>query len=612
MRLSGIQIQNYKGFKDSGPIRIGANWTVVVGQNSAGKTAFLDCFRFTAFVNKPYVSVLQPLGAARNPQSRLIVSAEFEVEEIKQLMKVHNQPLQFPVPIYDPEFAIKHFMEATNLALVISKVGGSGWESRSYPSHGLFRGADTQRFVNFYPSQDRQEILKSTMMPGAQDNLAAVTGGGLDAKAYVFNSERRIAAISPPQNNLELATDASNLPGALNFLMTSNYKRFEQFLDLVRQVLPNVEMVSVPPSAGNPNLVHIKVYNNGYAQGRLDLAIPLEECGTGIGQVLAVLFVVATAESGRIVVIDEPNSFLHPGASRTLMQLLRSVEFSKHQFIVTTHSPEMISATHPDELLTVRWEEHQSKIECQSGRDVVAIQNSLREVGVRLSDVYGYDAVIWVEGPTEEKCFPLLYSLTKRLLPPRTEFISVVNTGDFEGVNAETYLRAYRRLASRSALVPETVCISLDREGKPKTLCEEIQGKSGGFMRFLPRRTYENYLLHPRAIAALLSELDDGKIDATEIESWITEKRSEKKYFREPDARANMKSASWIVYIDAPKLLSDLWAHFTEFRHNFDVRKVECSTALTHWLVENEPATLVELVEYVSTLVRQPAPTHQD
>lgn len=483
------------------------------------------------------------------------------------------------------------------------------WQATGYPSHRLFERTQAQNgaFAALVPSGDRQRLIEHSISGGENDNLASIIGGALSNNVYVFNSERRIQPRSAPQNNLELATDASNLAGALNRLMTSNYKRFAEYMELVKLVLPNVEMVAIPPADDNATQVQIKVYNNGFAQKRDDLAMPLEECGTGIGQILAILFVVATATTGRILVIDEPNSFLHPGASRELLKLLRSSIFSMHQFIVTTHSPEIIAVAQPEELLIVRWQANESQIVCLSGTDVARVQASLREVGVRLSDVYGYDAIIWVEGLTEESCFPKLFEATARTMPPRTEFISVINTGDFEGPNAETYWRAYARLAAKSAIMPETVAISLDREGKTQKLCTEIRERSNNQMHFLPRRTYENYLLHSGAIAEVLGNLDKKKITPEEIEIWIEKHRVETKYFSGSEARQQIGTPDWISHIDAPRLLADLWSNFTEHRHDFDGRKVECSTALTVWLLKSAPEHLRELVAYVGSLVPEGA-----
>ena len=53
MRIEHVRLINYQRFRDSNQIAIGAKFTVFVGQNNAGKTAFLEGLSTTTFQNKP-------------------------------------------------------------------------------------------------------------------------------------------------------------------------------------------------------------------------------------------------------------------------------------------------------------------------------------------------------------------------------------------------------------------------------------------------------------------------------------------------------------------------------------------------------------------------------
>ena len=66
--------------------------------------------------------------------------------------------------------------------------------------------------------------------------------------------------------------------------------------------------------------------------------------------------------------------------------------------------------------------------------DVDSARQMLDEIGSRLSDVFGADAVIWVEGPTEEECFPLCTCKpTAKQKPPGVVIARLRGTGDLEG-----------------------------------------------------------------------------------------------------------------------------------------------------------------------------------
>src|SRR5207248_195727 len=94
------------------------------------------------------------------------------------------------------------------------------------------------------------------------------------------------------------------------------------------------------------------VWNHDPSTQRIDLAVPLNECGTGLGQVLAILYVVLTSDLPQTIIIDEPQTFLHPGAARALVEILK--DFSHHQFIIATHSPTIVSVARPANLILVQ------------------------------------------------------------------------------------------------------------------------------------------------------------------------------------------------------------------------------------------------------------------
>jgi hypothetical protein len=406
MRLKSIRILNYKGFADSGPIALGNNWTAVVGRNNAGKTALLECFEFHNFSNKPHRNISQALGAPLAPESRVEISLSISGKELERALLVWGNEVSIPVPDSDrtETFIQAKFFGTSNHTFTIYKTGGVDWRANQYPSHDLFQSSGGGHIYSYLGglTTDQQSLSLRGPHQNANDSVPSLVGHAIASSSYVFRAERRVSGTSGMQDHLSLAPDASNLPGALNYLYTSNPVQFERLLKLVRQVLPDIQMITIPPVGGN--VVQIKIWNCGYQEERSDLAIPLEECGTGIGQVLAILFVAVTAVSGRIIVIDEPNSFLHPGASRVLMQLLR--DFHDHQFIITTHSPEIIAATDPDKLIVVQWLENQSRAMAHDGAAIAGMRTALDELGVRLSDVFGYDAIAWVEGPNRSKVLP--------------------------------------------------------------------------------------------------------------------------------------------------------------------------------------------------------------
>lgn len=363
-------------------------------------------------------------------------------------------------------------------------------------------------------------------------------------------------------------------------------------------------MVSRPKS-DQPTTAIIEVINRDFENEiwRPGVSIPLADSGTGISQVLAILYVVVTARTPRILVIDEPNTFLHPGAVRKLFSILKELD---HQYIITTHSSDIIRTIKPEVIHLVKWTGRESVIETLDGEDINDIRRILQELGVRLSDVFGADSVLWVEGPTEEICFPILLEHSGHPLSAATAVVAMVNTGDLESRRTRRSLawEVYERISVGSALIPPALAFSFDQEGRTTIEVDDMVRRSSGRAHFLPRLTYENYLLDAEAISAVLQSSNVTK-PPVEVQAWIQAHGATRKYFSAEVVP--LEDAKWAVTIHAPKLLQDLFWELSANTLEYD--KVRHSVALTKWILEHKADQLRELVEYVVSLLSSTAPS---
>ncbi len=404
--------------------------------------------------------------------------------------------------------------------------------------------------------------------------------------------------------NPQLAPNASNLPEALNQLQ-SNPWRFGQFNDLVRTVLPDVKQVTVTTTLSNT--LRILVWTVDPASSRQDLAVPLVESGTGIGQVLAIVYVVLTSEFPRTIIVDEPQSFLHPGAIRKLFDVLKFHSPHEHQYIVTTHSPTVVTASQPQTLLLVRKDEMESKLTSVDFRETQSLRVFLSDIGARLTDVFGADNILWVEGQTEERSFPLIHSriIGRPLLG--TEILGVRQTGDLEGKHAKTVFDIYRRLSTGRGLLPPAIGFIFDQEGRSDKDQEDLVRESQGLIHFLSRRMFENYLIDARAIAAIASniegfaELPDHDVTQEQIETWLQTHRWDNVYFASRIQETDRSQELWEEEVHGAKLLADLFSELSEQRVNYD--KTAHGVALTEWLLENDSSKLQPVADLIAQVL---------
>jgi hypothetical protein len=185
------------------------------------------------------------------------------------------------------------------------------------------------------------------------------------------------------------------------------------------------------------------------------LAIPLNECGSGVGQVLAILYLVLTSDHPQVIIIDEPQSFLHPGAVRKLIEVLK--KYPQHQYIFATHSPAVITASDPSTFTIARATDGESVLEVIDPSNAKHLQSYLAEIGARLSDVFGADNILWVEGQTEEQCFPLLLRKVANQSLMGTAIVGIRETSALQSRDKKKVFEMYRKLSEAKTLLPPAI-----------------------------------------------------------------------------------------------------------------------------------------------------------
>ncbi len=597
MYISKFQIRNYKSFLESDEIELKPSFNVIVGKNNSGKTALVETLTLR-YTSKPHRSTktLPSPESHWNQASSTDITFELTAEEIRDAWFKQN-PKRFNVPkltSLSPHDSGKRFLDTIK--------GNNSLECTYSPenfSAAHLKGEDygpNEKIARLEADAIERTIAPTGVSATGTPNYGVLAARSLKERIFFFDAQRLDVGVSAHGKNTELASDASNLAEVLNVLQGSNPYRFDRFNDCVRAVFPHIKRITVR-SIGKDR-VEILVWNVDPSTERADLAIPLSESGTGIGQVLAMLYVVLTADYPRVIIIDEPQSFLHPGAVRRLVGIMK--QHPQHQYIMTTHSPAVITASEPSTLTLARLEESETQLKSLDVSENEDLRISLAEVGARLSDVFGADDILWVEGRTEEICFPKILEEIAEQPLLGTEILGVEHTGDFEGRHAKTIFDIYDKLSTGRGLLPPAVGFIFDREGRSKQDRDDLTRKSKGSVQFTARRMYENYLLNRDAIVTLINrddELRDEPVTADEVKDWIEQHGSEF-----TNQNFEFSSDEWIREVHAANLLDELFIDLTETRVQFD--KVHHSTALTKWLIEHSAEDLQEIADMLVEAIR--------
>lgn len=620
MYISNFQLQNYKSYQTSEPISLSPGFNLIVGQNNVGKTALLEGLGLS-FLSNPYRNQKDVSKARTEDAAYSLAKVSFTISRAELWLILQEMENEFCVPIPDRLSLVKSFGdEHLHIEKHAEKFVRELFSSDYYTVHTGVRTKDPNAAMTFgtdFPaigdykaggtgdkrifaicsiSDENTIVVRSVQMDASADidfgnSVAQVLRKGI----YSFRAERVASARSSAGLEARLESDAGNLARVLGNLhhRPAKLRELNQHL---RYVLPHIYEVAVRNVRGQMGLDHeVLVYDDPADQGS---AIPLSDSGTGVSQVLAILYVVVASENLQTIIIDEPQSFLHPGAIRKLFEVLN---LYPNQYIISTHIPSVIaSAKRGNVILVIKERRQESKLKTIDVRDTEHLRLMLHEVGARLGDVFGADYILWVEGATERDCFPLIL---EKLSPRRlmgTEFVPVLSPDKITGKEADRVIRIHQEISKGKGLLPPAVGFIFDRECREEEI-PNLERYANRTVKFIKRRMYENYLLKPMAIEAVLLELGLGKesISAARIQEWLDQEIQKSSYYcpkikeREP----------WVKYIDGSKLLSNLFAHFAGSEFPYLSRKVEYGVKITKWLLDSDSDDLKEIAEIIQLLL---------
>ncbi|EFW92333.1 SMC domain protein [Haladaptatus paucihalophilus DX253] len=147
-------------------------------------------------------------------------------------------------------------------------------------------------------------------------------------------------------------------------------------------------------------------------------AFTLDEISAGSQQILILLTAIILAkDSSDVILIEEPEQHLHPGAEQRVYDLLEEVSLNGTQVFVTTHSDTFVNESGTEDIISVyRNDENITELEIVEDPN---IDSTLSMLGYEKSDVYYSNAVVFVEDQSDKVVFDqfantLGYSLKER------------------------------------------------------------------------------------------------------------------------------------------------------------------------------------------------------
>ncbi|WP_329683564.1 AAA family ATPase [Longimicrobium sp.] len=199
-----------------------------------------------------------------------------------------------------------------------------------------------------------------------------------------------------------------------------------------------------------------------------------------------------------LLLVEEPEIHLHPALETTVLRYLKSIGL-RCQIFVTTHSTNFLDTAEMKNVYLVS-REGATQVEQIDTEEAEAILP--KELGLRLSSLFMYDRLVFVEGPIDEEIVREWAStMDVNLGRANVGFITIGGVKNFAHY-ANTHTLEF--LARRQV----AIWFLLDRDERDDQEVAQLKERLGDTAQLiaLERREIENYLLVPRAIAVYLEE----------------------------------------------------------------------------------------------------------
>jgi len=217
----------------------------------------------------------------------------------------------------------------------------------------------------------------------------------------------------------------------------------------------------------------------------------VEVNGSGIREALRLILDYEFAHPS-ILLVEEPETHLHPALETSMMRYLKQISASCQVFI-TTHSTNFLDTA---EMRNVYLVSKDTFTQVQLLNLADAETQIPRELGIRLSSLFMFDRLVFVEGGSDEEIIREWATiLDVNLGQANVGFIAMGGVRNFAHFAAETTLSFLTKRRVQ-------VWFIIDRDERDDSDIARMQQILGGkaSIRALAKREIENYLISPQAI----------------------------------------------------------------------------------------------------------------
>ena len=391
--VQSITLRRFRSLRDT-VVKLD-NPTFLVGPNGAGKSNFVDAFAFLAeAMVSPLPAVFDRRGGVAtvthrisNRGRRADLGMRVDLKDLDEATERAGYAFELRA-IRDYGFKV-----AQERCVVVRRDGSKDWFIRR---GRVFRSS--RRSLDPAPTEDALVLP----LVGGHRRFRAV---------HQYLAEMAVYRIDPavlremqdPDDGARLRPDGRNAASVLREIWGRSEEDGERICEILASIVPHT--VGVNPKRRGNKLALEFVQNWGRPE-----PVKLEAFGMSDGtlRALGLLVAVFQRSAPSVLVIEEPEATMHPGALGAVLDLLRHAGRST-QVIVTTHSPEALDTKwiRNKHLRVVTWDAGVSRV----ARVSTATRETLRKQLAGAGELLRSNALMAAKSSPSSKQAPLFQDL---------------------------------------------------------------------------------------------------------------------------------------------------------------------------------------------------------
>ncbi len=427
MNIIGVNIKNFKAHKDTGFVPINT-LTAFIGKNDSGKSSILaaikvflsgkrqidinDIYDFKNLKDEDYVEIdLMFNNYSENIKNLGILTESHEIH-IKKTFDHEGKLINYSVKVHDyvdEDFKTLWAKKEQELNKLESK-----YNLNFTKSGRVITNEEKINSIRDYA--DSHNSIKKDYWFSIQGTAKDLLDKELPTFVLFENEvslDTETASFQKPfQENI-----AQYMEGVfeLSSLMETRVresimeigKKIESYL---KEQTDTVESVYLVPEFDWKHIASVRIN----ITDKLGQEVSAEKRGSGLKRLIMVSYLRYMAESSRengvsnvIYGIEEPETSLHPGAQKVLLDSIKTLAANGIQIIITTHSPVFASDLTSENIIIIKREIPSTKVVLGSDlkREQVC-DEIVKELGISSRDaILKYHSCVFVEGKADVTFF---------------------------------------------------------------------------------------------------------------------------------------------------------------------------------------------------------------